>query len=154
MSEKMTFRARIENAGEGGAFVRVPFDVEQVYGKKRVKIKALIENVPYRGLLVRMGEPWHMLIILKHIREKIGKSFGDEVEVTVEEDVEPRVVQVPADLQQLLDQNPAAQAFFKELAYTNQKEYVAWVTSAKREATRQERLTRTIELLAQGKRSR
>ena len=40
MVQKQKFRAVIENAGGGGAFVSVPFDVEQVFGKKRVKIKA------------------------------------------------------------------------------------------------------------------
>jgi len=40
MVQKQKFRAVIENTGGGGAFVSVPFDVEQVFGKKRVKIKA------------------------------------------------------------------------------------------------------------------
>lgn len=42
MAQKQKFRAVIENAGGGGAFVSVPFDVEKVFGKKRVKIKATI----------------------------------------------------------------------------------------------------------------
>jgi len=41
MSGKRTFRTVIENAGGGGAFVTVSFDVEKVFDKKRVKIKAL-----------------------------------------------------------------------------------------------------------------
>ena len=79
MAKKHTFTSVIQNAGGGGAFVEVPFDVEKEFGAKRAKVKAMIEGVPYRGLLVRMGGPNHMLIILKGIREKIGKTFGDEV---------------------------------------------------------------------------
>src|SRR5215471_15663912 len=101
MTKKQTFTATIQNAGGGGAFVEVPFDVEETFGSKRPKIKAMIEGVPYRGLLVRMGGPHHMLIILKGIREQIGKSFGDEVKVTVEPDVEERVITVPAELKRL-----------------------------------------------------
>lgn len=100
MSDKYSFKAIIENAGDGGAFVRIPFDVEQVFGKKRVNVKAWLNGEPYRGTLVRMGEPFHILIVLKEIRAKISKTFGDEVEVTVEEDEEPRVVSVPPDLEQ------------------------------------------------------
>jgi hypothetical protein len=57
----------------------------------------MIEGVPYRGLLTRMGGPNHILIILKGIREQIGKTFGDEIKVSVEADVEERVITVPAD---------------------------------------------------------
>jgi hypothetical protein len=76
----------IENPGGGGAYITVPFDVGDVFGKKRVKIIATIDGEPYRGTLVRMGEPDHILLVLKEIREKIGKSFGNEVEIELEED--------------------------------------------------------------------
>jgi hypothetical protein len=56
-----TFRAAIEDAGGGGAFVSVPFDVEQAFGKKRVKVKATINGVPYRGSRMRMGGSCHIL---------------------------------------------------------------------------------------------
>ena len=151
MTPKIRFRAVIEDAGGGGAFVTIPFDVEKTFGKKRVKIKATIEGEPYRGTLVRMGSPNYMLLVLKEIREKIGKSFGDEVVVELEEDLEPRQVDVPADLQQALQANPKAQSIFSRLSYTHQREYVRWVTEAKRDQTRMDRVQRTIELLTQGK---
>ena len=153
MGEKHTFRAVIENAGGGGGYVVVPFDVEQVFGKKRVKVKALIESVAYRGLLVRMGTPAHMLVVLKSIREQIGKSFGDEVEVVLEEDLEERVIEVPPDLAQAFAQSPEAAAFFEGLAFTHKREYVNWINEAKQEATRQKRVAKTIEMLKQGKKT-
>ena len=151
MSSRHSFHAVIENAGGGGAFVRVPFDVEQAFGKKRVKVKAMLDSEPYRGSLVRMGSDYHMLPVLKEIRARIGKDFGDEIEVVVEEDTEPRQVKVPADLQQALEGNPAALAFFNQISYTNQREYVRWIEEAKRVPTRQDRIARTVELLQQGK---
>ena len=98
MTKKQTFTARIQNAGGGGAFVEVPFDVEKEYGSKKPKVKATIEGVPYRGTLVRMGTECHLLLILKGIREQIGKTFGDEIQVTLEPDTEPRLVEIPKDL--------------------------------------------------------
>ena len=152
MSKKHTFTATIQNAGGGGAFVEVPFDVEAVFGSKRPKIKALIEGVPYRGTLVRMGSESHMLLILKEIREKIGRGFGDEIKVTVEADIEPRVVDVPTDLLKELKKDKEARAFFDKLSYTHRREYVTWVTEAKKEETRQNRIVKTIEMLKKGKR--
>lgn len=151
MNQKYEFRAVIEEGGGGGAFVIVPFDVEKTFGKKRVKIKAVIDGEPYRGTLVRMGTPHHMLLVLKEIREKIGKSIGDEVAVELEEDHDERIVEVPADIQLVLDTEPAAQAYFSRLSYTHQREYVRWITDAKHEETRQGRIKRMIEMLNQGK---
>jgi hypothetical protein len=147
MTSKHTFRAIIENAGGGGAFVRIPFDVEQAFGKKRVPVRSTIDGEPYRGTLMRMGEPYHILGILKEIRQKIGKDFGDEVEVTLNEDAEPRVVEVPADFQQALKQTPDAKAAFEKMSYTHQREYVRAIQDAKREETRHSRIAKSIDML-------
>ena len=150
MSKKYTFNAPIENPGGGGAFVRIPFDVKEEFGQARVKIKATINGEPYRGTLVRMGEPYHMLLVLKEIREKIGKTFGDEVEVTLEEDTEPRVVEIPADFQQALDDHPAAKAVYQKLSYTHQREHVLAILEAKHAETRRKRILQAIEMLKKG----
>ena len=150
MPKKQTFTGVIQNAGGGGAFVEVPFDVEQAFGSKRPKIKALIEGVPYRGLLVRMGGPNHILLILKGIREQIGKTFGDEVKVSVEVDAEERVVTVPAELKRIFKSDKAVKSAFEKLSYTHQKEYVKWIEEAKRAETRQSRIVKTLELLKKG----
>ena len=152
MSKKQTFKAVIQNAGGGGAFVEVPFDVEKEFGAKKPRVRALIEGVPYRGLLTRMGSEHHLLIILKGIREQIGKTFGDEITVTIEPDTEPRVLEIPDDLTKALSQDEEAKAFFDKLSYTHRKEYVNWINEAKKEETRQNRLIKTIEMLKQGKR--
>src|SRR5215207_3580220 len=152
MTDKHTFTATIQNAGGGGAFVEVPFDVEAAFGSKRPKIKAMIEGVPYRGILTRMGGDHHLLIILKEIREKIGRTFGDEVTITVEPDTEPRVIEVPAELKKAFKSDKEAKAFFDKLSYTHQREYVTWINEAKREETRQNRIVKAIGMLKQGKR--
>lgn len=149
MTKEYTFQAMIIDAGGGGAYVRIPFDVEQAFGRKRVPIHARIDGQPYRGTLVRMGEPCHFLIILKEIRLAIGKSFGDTVKITLVEDTEPRIVEIPADLQQALEQEPKAKAAFAKLSYTHQKEHVQAILEAKREETRRNRISNAIQMLLQ-----
>lgn len=153
MTGKQTFTAVIQDPGGGGAFVEIPFDVEKEFGSKRPKIRAMIEGVPYRGILSRMGTEHHMLIILKSIREQVGKTFGDEVEITVEPDTEPRVIEIPAELKKAFKIEKEAKAFFEKLSYTHQKEYVTWINEAKRNETRQNRIVKTIEMLKKGKRT-
>jgi Bacteriocin-protection, YdeI or OmpD-Associated/Domain of unknown function (DUF1905) len=153
MTNKHTFTAIIQNAGGGGAFVEVPFDVEAAFGSKRPKIKALIEGIPYRGILTRMGTDCHILGIRKEIRDQIGKTFGDEVTITVEADTEPRLIEVPVELEKAFKTEKEAKAFFENLSYTHQREYVTWINEAKREETRQNRIARTIEILKKEKKT-
>jgi hypothetical protein len=147
---KRKFAAEILSNDTGGMYVIVPFDVEKEYGKKRVKIIAKIESATYKGSLVRMGSPDHILLIRKDIRIKIGKTAGDFVNIEMEEDTEPRVVTVPSDLQKLLDENPTENVFFQKLSYTHQKEYVQWIEGAKKEDTRLRRLNKAIEMMKEG----
>ncbi|MDP1545964.1 MAG: YdeI/OmpD-associated family protein [Anaerolineales bacterium] len=154
MNKKHTFKATIIDAGGGGAFVEVPFDVEDAFGAKKPRAKAMIEGVPYRGMLTRMGGERHIFIILKSIREQIGKTFGDEIKIVVEADAEPRVIEIPKDLLKELKKDQQAKAFFDKLSYTHQREYVMWINEAKKEETRQRRILKTIEMVKKGEKAR
>ena len=139
-------------SGGGGAFVEFPFDTEQLFGTKgRVKVKATFDGAPYRGSLARMGGEHHILIVLKSIRGKIGKQPGDTVEIVLELDTEPREVVVPPDFQAGLDAAPDARTFFEGLSYSNRRDYVLWIESAKRAATRQNRIEKAVALLNESK---
>ena len=151
MNNKQTFTAVIQDAGGGGAFVEIPFDVEKEFGSKQPKIKAMIDGILYRGTLVRMGRPNHMLLILKGIREQIEKTIGDKIEVTVEPDEEPRLVQIPKDLAAEFKKDKQAKAVFDKLSYTHRKEYVRWVEEAKKDETRQSRIVKTMTMLKKSK---
>jgi hypothetical protein len=56
-------------------------------------------------------------------------------------------VRVPDDLEALLKTNKRQFDFFNTLSFTNKKEYIEWIVTAKREETRNDRLKRTIERL-------
>jgi uncharacterized protein YdeI (YjbR/CyaY-like superfamily) len=58
---------------------------------------------------------------------------------------------VPADLAAALVKNRNARATFEAFSNTNRREYIEWITEAKRETTRAQRLAQTIEWLAEGK---
>lgn len=146
MSDARTFTATIQASGRGGAYVVVPFDVEAAFGQKRVKVQATFDGVPYRGSLVRMGSPEHILIVRKDVRERIGKDVGDAVAVTVAKDTAPRTVDVPDDLAAALREAGLDEGF-AALAYTHRKEYVQWIEEAKRPATRARRIAQTVERL-------
>ena len=68
-----------------GAYVEIPFDVKEAFGKGRVPVHATFDGEPYDGSLVRRGTPCHILGVLKDIRAKIGKKPGDTISVTITE---------------------------------------------------------------------
>lgn len=87
MNEKLyEFDAIIKKVPDiDGAYVEIPFDVKEEFGKGRVKVHASFDGIPYDGSMVRMRTPCHILGLRKDIRQKIGKQPGDTVHVTVKE---------------------------------------------------------------------
>ena len=81
-----------------------------------------------------------MLPLSAEHRTAAGVKAGDQVEVTIELDLEPRTVEVPADLAAALAAKPGATAAFDALSYTMRKEYVRQVEEAKAPATRERRI--------------
>lgn len=68
-----------------GAYIIFPFDVKKEFQKGRVKVTATFDGVMYKGSLVRMKTPYHIIGIRKDIRALIGKQPGDHVHVTIQE---------------------------------------------------------------------
>ncbi len=134
-----------------GAYFIVPFNVLEVFGTKaHVKVRGTIDGLPYRGLIANMGEG-HCMVVKKEIRQAIGKSAGDRVKVVMEIDTEPRIVVVPEDFQQALENNPNAKEIFDTFSYTHKKGYVQWIEDAKKQETRENRVKKAIEMIAEGR---
>ena len=75
----------IQNKDMDAAYVEVPYDIKQLFGKGRLLVNAAFDGVPYRGQVVKMGTPCYIIGVTKQIRRQIGKSFGDIVEVDLQE---------------------------------------------------------------------
>lgn len=148
------FDALIEESERGsGTLIFFPYDIEETFGAKgQVKIQCEFDGVPYRGSIVNMGSG-PCIGIIKSIRQQIGKQAGDSVHVRLWKDEMPRVIEIPEDLQAAFNTMPEISKFFEGLSYTNKKEYVQWITGAKKEETRKTRVDMTIEKLKDGKKS-
>jgi hypothetical protein len=147
------FTAVIEKTDDGldTAYVAIPFNVEKTYKSKgHVKVKAKFDDYEYRGIIANMGTGCHIIGLRKDVRAAIGKQVGDRVSVEISLDTEERIVDIPEDLEALFTRHKKAREFFDTLSYTNRKEYALWITSAKKEETREKRLKDTITKLSQG----
>lgn len=68
-------------------------------------------------------------------------------------DVDKKVITLRQDIKQALEQNPQAVANYDKLSWSNRKEYVLWILTAKQEKTREERLVKMVEKLKAGKKN-
>ncbi|WP_327309968.1 YdeI/OmpD-associated family protein (plasmid) [Streptomyces sp. NBC_01298] len=88
------------------------------------------------------------LIGLSHAnRDAAGVEIGEEVEVELELDTEPRVVVEPDDFARALDGDPAARAAYDNLTYSRKREHVRAIESAKKPETRLGRIEKAIATL-------
>lgn len=126
--------------------ITIPFDVEAVFGSKRLPVRAVVNGAEYRGTIVRKGGKY-MLGIPKAFREAAGVRAGDNIVVTLEPDISERTVTVPDDLARELKKDKALKNAWDKLSYTIRKENVRTLDEAKRAETRARRLEKTIALL-------
>ncbi|HRH57809.1 MAG TPA: YdeI/OmpD-associated family protein [Chitinophagales bacterium] len=127
-------------------FINIDFDVEKTFGKKRLKVKAWYDNVLYRGLLTKYSGAYHM-IINKEIRAQLGKKAGDTIKVKIEEDLDERSIEMPKVMIDFFKNEKALKPVFDKMSHTHHREYVSWISSAKKEETIQNRLLKFRELL-------
>jgi len=107
-------------------------EVMSAFGKKgQVKVRGTLNGHPFRGSALPHGNSTHYLVVNKSIRDAIGASQGDTVQVIMQKDDELRKVAIPDDLAAALQANPASKAIFKKLSYSHQKQYVEWIESSK-----------------------
>lgn len=147
---KISFAATIiQHERMNAGYIEFPFSAEEIFGTRgMVKIKALFDGkAEYRGVLSNMGTGCHILILTQEVRRKLEKTFGDSVSVELENDLEKREVTIPEEIQKILAEYPDALAFFDKLSYTHRKEYINWITSAKKEDTRLKRMELFVEKL-------
>ena len=146
-----TFEARLvrpEGVGTWTYFV-IPFDLVELFGVKgTIQVRGTVNGVPFRGSALPYGDGSHFVAVNKAIRDQAGVTQGDTVSVALERDDESRVLTVPDDLRRALDAHPAAGAAFATFSYSHKREYLAWIESAKTEATRQRRIQSAVEKIA------
>jgi bifunctional DNA-binding transcriptional regulator/antitoxin component of YhaV-PrlF toxin-antitoxin module len=146
MADKQTFKTLLLKAdGMDATGIKLPFDIEVVWGSKRVKVKALINGVEYRGSAVRMGGEYWMGVP-KAFRDAAGIQAGDHIEVTMERDEEPRTVTPPDELLSAIA-DAGLQTAWDSQNYTNQKESARSVAEAKSTETRAKRIEKVIAML-------
>jgi hypothetical protein len=131
-------------------FIEVPFSVPEVYGVRGVfRVKGTADGVEYSAAYAPYSGR-HWMVVRKDLMDAIGKGVGDSVHFVLEPDTAPRVVTPPDDFAAALSENDIAQATWDKLAYSHKKEFVSWIDEAKKRETRDRRIAKAVEMIAEG----
>jgi Domain of unknown function (DUF1905) len=76
-------------------FIPVTFDPKAVFGKVRAPVKVTLNQYSYRSTIASMGSVTCIPLRRSH-REAAGLVGGEQIAATIELDVEPREVDLPA----------------------------------------------------------
>jgi hypothetical protein len=146
----MRFTTTVELGGKTATGMEVPADVVTALGAgRRPAVHVTVGVHTYRSTIATMGGRF-LLPLSAENRTAAGVAAGDQVEVDVELDDAPRVVEVPADLAVALDTDPEARRRFDALSYSHQRRHVLAVEGAKAEATRDRRVAGVLAALLDG----
>ena len=150
----MRFRATIKLAGKTATGIEVPPEVVDGLGAgRRPPVRVTIGGHTYRSTVATMGGVF-MVGVSAENRKSAGVAAGDEVDVDLELDTQPRDVVVPTDFTQALDADPAAKRFFDGLSYSQKQWFVLGIEEAKTEQTRQRRIAKAVDRLREGRAQR
>ncbi|HKO32840.1 MAG TPA: YdeI/OmpD-associated family protein [Candidatus Limnocylindria bacterium] len=147
----MRFRATLETEGKTATGINVPVEVVDALGAgKRPRVTVTINGHTYRSSVAVLGGRY-MLGVSAENRAAAGVEGGQEVDVELELDTAPREVAVPPDFAAALAAEPAAQATFDGLSFSNRSWHVLQIDGAKTDETRQRRIAKSVEALRAGK---
>jgi hypothetical protein len=99
---------------------------------------------------------WTAIRLKQEGQTKVSEFCNEEIKKNEHSafiDLEKREIDLPPDMQAVLAPSTAALNFFQSLSFTNKKEYVVWILSAKQEKTKNERLSKLPEKLLAGKKN-
>ncbi|HWA20732.1 MAG TPA: YdeI/OmpD-associated family protein [Devosia sp.] len=149
---RQSFKTKlIKGDGDTAGFV-IPDKVVEAFGQgKKPKVTVTLNGgFSYPNTVAVMGGQF-MIGVSKERRKLAGVTPGETMEVTLELDAAPRVMEVPADLQKALDKDKAAKAYFATLSYSNQRRHIDPINEAKAEETRARRIAKSVALFHEGK---
>jgi hypothetical protein len=145
------FHSVVQLGGKTATGIPVPEEVVTSLGSsKRPPVRVTINGHTYRSTLASRGGQF-MISRSAENRASAGVAAGDEVEVDIELDTEPREVAVSPDLAEALKQEMDAKRYFEGLSYSQKQRHVLPIEQAKTAETRQRGIDKALSMLREGR---
>ncbi|MBV8716011.1 MAG: DUF1905 domain-containing protein [Chloroflexi bacterium] len=147
----MKFRTTLLQSGKSAVGMQVPDNVVAALGAgKRPPVRVTINGYTYRNTVAVMGGMFMVGVSAEH-RAKAGVAGGQEVDVDIELDTDPRELAVPSDLNDALEREPDVKRRFESLSYSRKQGLVLPIEQAKTPETRQRRIEKAVVAIREGR---
>ena len=148
---RASFRATLELGGKTATGIEVPEKAVASLGAgKKPAVKVTIKGHTYRSTVAVMGGKFFVPVSGAN-RSLAGVEAGDVFDVELTLDTEPRVLTIPPDFADALEQDAAAKKTFEALSYSVKQWHVLSIEGAKTPETRERRIAKSIGTLHDGK---
>jgi hypothetical protein len=124
--------------------------LDELGGGGRPKVVVVVNGYEFRSSIARMGGQY-WLGVSSARRTEARITAGETYDLDVVLDRQERTIEVPDDLAAALAADPAAQAFFDGLSFSNKRWHVEQVTGAKTAETRERRVAKSVQMLGAGR---
>lgn len=115
--------------------------------KKSFRVKGKIDKYSIKGIaLIPMGEGDFIMAVNAEMRRQIRKTEGAQVQVELEVDQEPLVMD--EDFIACLKEDTIAYDFFQSFPMSHQHYFSKWITSAKTADTKVKRIVKALNALS------
>jgi hypothetical protein len=141
-----TFDTMVEQTGRTATSFEVPLDLRELFGSAHPPIKVTINSHTYRATPAVYGGRYYVSLS-KTNRDAAHVTAGEPIKVTIQEDSDPRKIEAPPDLAAALDDDDEASDTWDRLSYSHRRDYVEWLSDAKRDETREKRIEKAVEAL-------
>lgn len=131
-----------------GTYAEFPFDSAKEFGTRRhIWCKIVVEGKTFSMNLMPNGIGGHWLHLKKEIRDVIGKTEGDTVNIELEKDDKPRTVNIPDYLEWLFEDDPQTAQYFERMPISGKKFWIQHIEEPKNEDVKVKRINRLFEYL-------
>jgi hypothetical protein len=149
----MRFHTTLLQSGKTAVGIQVPDEIVETLGAgKRPPVRVTINGYTYRNTIAVMGGVF-MVGVSAENRELARVAGGDQVDVDIELDTQPRELSIPPDLAEALDRQPGARRVFESLSFSRRQALVVAITQAKTPETRARRIEKAVQTVRDGARS-
>ena len=128
--------------------VEVPADAIPVLGGlKQLRVLGTLNGLGFHSSTMPGGGGRLFIGVHKSTRAAAGVTYGDPVEIEIERDDRPRVLELPPELEEAFRIEPDLRARFEALSFSRRRDLAGPISEAKKAETRAARLEKAITAL-------
>jgi uncharacterized protein YdeI (YjbR/CyaY-like superfamily) len=130
----------------GWTMIRIPFDAAKLWGSRgQIKIRGDINGFPFRAILFPDGTGAHFLVVNKKMQAAAHVKAGGTAQFHLELDTENRTVEMPAELEAIINQDRALKKWFGQFNHATRNWIAKWVSGVKSAEARARRADQMAE---------